>query len=142
MMEEKHIRLNFNAIAAAAIASVVLLGIWYEFFLDTWLKGIGHDRFWLANTGVSDVLQCLTAVLAAVLLAATISAFTQLTGEQTAARGSRVGFGIWLSVLATHAIANVFEARSYTLFALNSGFWLLAMVAMGAIVGGWPKKQR
>jgi hypothetical protein len=34
----------------------------------------------------------------------------------------------------------VFEVRPYRLFAVNTGFWLLGMMVMGAIVGAWKKK--
>jgi hypothetical protein len=42
-------------------------------------------------------------------------------------------------VLTTFATESVFEVRGYQLFAINLGFWLLTMVLMGAIVGGWKK---
>ena len=68
-MEAKHIRHNYLAILAAAAACVAFLLVWYEIFLDTWLKAIGHDRIWLASTGVSFGLQCVTALVAAALVA-------------------------------------------------------------------------
>jgi hypothetical protein len=30
--------------------------------------------------------------------------------------------------------------RTYKIFAINAGFWLIGMVLMGAIVGAWKKK--
>jgi hypothetical protein len=141
-MVSPRVRHNYPAIAVAAVANILLLGIWYTLFLDTWLKGIGRDRVWLTGTNVSQVLQCATALLAAGLLATCISSFTQLTGPQTAVRGMKVATGLWLGcVLPIRAIENVFEVRSYALFALNMGFWLLAMLSMGAIVGGWKKQE-
>jgi hypothetical protein len=50
---------------------------------------MGRNRAWFDGTGVSLILQFCTAFLAAVLLAAAISVFTQLTGLLTARRGSR-----------------------------------------------------
>ncbi len=50
---------------------------------------------------------------------------------------------LWLGcVLTTRATEYVFEVRTYKLFVINTGFWLLGMVLMGAIVGGWKKKQQ
>ncbi|MGO8759532.1 MAG: DUF1761 domain-containing protein [Terracidiphilus sp.] len=141
-MEAKHIRHNYLAILAAAAACVAFLLVWYEIFLDTWLKAIGHDRIWLASTGVSFGLQCVTALVAAALVAVVISGFTQLTGPQTAVRGMKVAAGMWLGcVLGIRAIQSIFEVRSYSAFAVSAGFWLLAMVMMGAIVGGWKAKD-
>ena len=75
------------------------------------------------------------------MLATTISGVVQLTGEQTALRGMKVSAFLWLGcVLTTWATEYVFEERTYKLFAINLGFWLIGMVLMGAIVGGWKKK--
>ncbi len=135
------VRHNYLAIAVAAMASMFLLGIWYTLFLDVWLKGIGRDRMWMVGNGVSQALQYATALLAAGLLATCISSFVQHTGPQTALRGVMIAAGLWLGcVLPIRATEAVFEARSYTVFALNSGFWLLAMLLMGAIVGAWKKR--
>jgi hypothetical protein len=49
---------------------------------------------------------------------------------------------LWLGfVLTTWATEYVFEVRTYALFAINTGFWLIGMVVMGAIVGAWKKKS-
>ena len=136
------VRHNRLAIGVAAAANVVLLALWYTLFLDVWLRGIGRDRAWLAGDGVSQVLQAATALLAAVLLATCISAFTQLTGPQTAARGMKIAAVLWLGcVLPIGATESAFELRSYPLFALNMGFWLLALLAMGALIGGWKRRE-
>lgn len=134
-------RHNYLAIVTAAVACFVFEVVWYSFFLEEWLEGIGHDRAWLLGTDVNVGLRCGTALLAAGLLAAAISGFTQLTGPLTAARGMKVAAGLWLGcVLTTWATANVFELRSYAHFALTTGFWLLAMAMMGAIVGAWKRQ--
>jgi hypothetical protein len=135
-------RHNYSAIAVASLACFLLFVAWYSIFLEAWLKGIGHDRAWLSGLGVSVPLQCVTALVASLLLALCISAFTQLTGPMTARRGIKIAFALWLGcVLTTRATQSVFEARSYSHFALNTGFWLLSMALMGAIVGGWPPKS-
>ena len=135
------VRQNYMAIVIAAVACFLLEAGWYQFFLDTWLNGIGRTREWLIGAGVSPALQFATALLAEGLMAAAISCVTQLTGPQTVGRGIRVAILLWLGcVLPSWATEYVFEIRSYRLFAVNVGFWLLGMMLMGAIVGGWKKK--
>jgi hypothetical protein len=136
------VRQNYLAILVAALACFVLEAVWYSAFLDAWLRGIGHNRQWLEKTGVSFPLQAVTALVSFAILAGCISAFTQLTGAQTALRGVRVAAALWVGcVLTTVATEYVFELRSYKIFSINTGFWLLAMILMGAIVGAWKKKD-
>ncbi len=139
--EVMRVRQNYFAIATAAVACFLFEAAWYSFFYQAWLDGIGRTQEFLEHTGVSTGLQFATALLAAVVIAGTISSVTQLTGPQTALRGMRVAAFLWLGfVLTTWATEYVFEVRTYKLFAINTGFWLIGMVVMGAIVGAWKKK--
>jgi hypothetical protein len=137
----RSVRQNYLAIIVAAVACFLFEASWYTLFLDVWLKGIGHDRPWLEHTGVNPTLQWLAALLAQGLIAGTISRFTQLTGAQTALRGTKTAVLLWGGVvIPLSAVGDIFAARSYASFAVNIGFWLIGMMIMGAIVGAWKKK--
>jgi Protein of unknown function (DUF1761) len=139
--EVKRVRQNYLAITLAAVACFLFEAAWYSYFLQTWLDGIGRTGAWLMATGVNPALQYATALISAAVLAGAISCVTQLTGPQTALRGMRVAALLWLGcVLTTWATEYVFEVRGYKVFAVNTGFWLIGMVIMGAIVGAWKKK--
>jgi len=139
-MEAKRLRHNYPAIAVAAIVCFLFEMGWYSLFLDVWLKGIGHDRTWLEQTGVNPALQFGAALLAEALIAVSISFVTQVTGPQTALRGVRIGAALWLGlVMPTIALGDVFAVRNYASFAVDAGFWLIGMMLMGAIVGAWKK---
>jgi hypothetical protein len=140
-IDPPRVRFNYLAILVAAVACFLLEAVWYTLFEQAWLVGIGRTREFLMSLGVNPALQYGTAFLAAALSAAAISGVTQLTGPQTARRGAKIGAFLWFGiVLPTWATEYVFEVRSYALFAINTGVWLLGMVAMGAIVGAWKKK--
>ena len=139
--EQSKVRQNYWAILVAAIASFVFEACWYSVFLQAWLDGTGRTMTWLASTGMSEVLQYGTALVSAAVIATAISCVTQLTGPQPALRGIRVAVMLWLGfVVTTYATEYIFEVRPLSLFAINTGFWLLGMILMGAIVGGWKKK--
>ena len=141
-MEAKRVRQNYLAIVVAAVACFLFEAAWYSFFLQAWLDGIGRTQAWLMSQGVNPALQYGTALISAALIAAAISCVTQLTGPQTALRGMKTAALLWLGfVLTTWATEYVFEVRTYALFAINTGFWLIGMVVMGAIVGAWKKKS-
>ncbi len=138
--EQPRIRQNYLAILIAAIACFLVEAGWYSYFLQSWLVGIGRTAEWLSHTGVNQALQFGTALVAEALMATAISCVTQLTGAQTALRGIKVAALLWLGfVLTTLSTEYVFEVRTFTLLGINAGFWLLGMMLMGAIVGGWKK---
>jgi len=140
-MNVNRIRQNYLAIVVAAAACFLFQAVWYGAFLDVWLKGIGRDRNWLEHSGVNPFLQWAVALLIEMLAAGVISAFTQLTGAQTAVRGIRVALALWAGVvMPVTALGDVFAARSYASFAVDAGFWLMGMFIMGTIVGAWKKK--
>jgi hypothetical protein len=138
---QSRVRQNYLAIVVAAIACFLLEAGWYSFFIVSWMDGTGRTLAWLMSTGVSPSLQYGTALIAEAVMAAGISCVVQLTGAQTALRGIKVGALLWFGiVLPVWATEYVFEVRPWSLFGINAGFWLLGMVLMGAIVGGWKKK--
>jgi hypothetical protein len=139
--EAKRVRQNYLAITFAAVACFLFEAAWYSYFLQSWLDGIGRTAQWLMATGVNPALQYGTALVSAAVIAAAISCVTQLTGPQTALRGMRVAALLWLGfVITTWGTEYAFEVRTYKIFAINTGFWLVGMVLMGAIVGAWKKK--
>ena len=133
---------NFTAILVAAIVCFLFEAGWYSFFRQTWLNGVGRTSESLMHAdGYNPALQYGTAILAACVIAATLSFIVQYTGRQTMWRGIKAGFWLWLGfVLTTAATECVFEMRPFSFLAVNAGSWLLGMVLMGAIVGGWKKK--
>jgi hypothetical protein len=136
------VRQNYLAVLVAAIANFLLEAGWYSYFMQTWLNGIGRTREWLmSSTAYNPALQYGTALVSSALMATAISCVTQLTGRQTWWRGMQTGALLWLGFNVTvFSTAYVFEVRPLSLLGVDSGFWLLGMMLMGAIVGAWKKK--
>jgi hypothetical protein len=144
-MHDMRVRQNYWAILVATVLTFVLEAVWYSIFLQTWLRGIGRtlDSIMQAGrqAGLNEWVQYGTALVCTALMAIAISCVTQMTGPQTAARGIKVGVLLWLGFVATvFATEYIFEVRPLSLFFVNGGFWLIGMMLMGAIVGGWKKK--
>jgi hypothetical protein len=135
------VRHNYVAILVAAIANFLFEAAWYSGFYKPWLEGIGRTDEWLRLNSPNRALQFATAIVASAVIAAALSLVIQLTGAQTVMRGIRMGLiaGIGF-VLTTWATEYIFEVRPFSLLMINGGFWLLGMMLMGAIVGGWKAK--
>ncbi|MGB6192469.1 MAG: DUF1761 domain-containing protein [Terracidiphilus sp.] len=137
----RRVRQNYVAILVAGIVCFLLEAAWYSFFNQAWLAGTGRTREWLMSQGVNPAFQYGIAILAAIGVAAALSYFVQSTGPQTVVRGVATAFLLWLGfVLTIWATEYAFELRPLSLFWINTGFWLLGMVVMGAIVGAWKAK--
>jgi hypothetical protein len=135
-------RQNYLAILIAAIANFLLEAGWYSYFMQPWLNGIGRTREWLmSSAGYNPALQYGMALVSAAVMATAISCVTQLTGRQTWWRGILIGALLWLGFVVTVlATEYVFQVRPWSLLGIDAGFWLIGMMVMGAIVGGWKKK--
>jgi hypothetical protein len=135
------IRHNYLAIVAAGIASFALEAIWYSVFLKVWEAGIEHTQAWLEANSPNFGIQLAVALASAILMAIGLDCIIQLTGPQSAAHGMKVGALLWLGfILTVFCTEYIFEVRPMSLFGVNAGFWLISIVVMGAIVGGWKKK--
>jgi hypothetical protein len=140
-IQESRVKQNYLAILVAAVACFLLEAGWYSIFLQPWLNGIGRTSQWLMGRGVNPALQFAVALAAEAVIAAGLSCLIQLTGVQTAMRGVKVAALLWLGfVLPVWSTEYVFEIRPWSLLGINAGFWLIGMMLMGAIVGGWKKK--
>ena len=136
-----NIRLNWVAILVAAIASFIFEALWFSVFMNEWLAGIGRTREWLVASGMSPAVQYAVAILCSIVVAAVLSICIQASGKQTAARGVLCAVVLWIGFIVTSwAKAYIFEVRSLQIFAVYTGYYLIELVLIGAIVGAWKKK--
>jgi hypothetical protein len=137
------IRLNWVAILVAAIASFLFEALWFSVFMNEWLTGIGRTREWLMSAaGYNPAVQYGTAILCSIIAAAVLSICIQVSGEQNVRRGILCGAVIWFGFVATSwATEYIFEVRSLQIYLINTGYSLIDLMLMGAIVGAWKKKH-
>ena len=140
----KNIRLNWLAILVAAIVSFLFEALWFTVFMNAWLEGIGRTKEWLISASTATVtpgLQYATALICSIVAATILSIVIQATGEQTALRGVLCAILIWLGFIATSwAKEYIFEVRTIEIFAINTGYSLIDLMLIRAIVGAWKKK--
>jgi hypothetical protein len=131
--------INYLAIVAAAVACFILEIIWFGYFMRPWLGGLGACSGWYApKAHIQPVLQFGIAFVSQLVIATGVSFVTQLTGVQTALRGVMTAACLWFAFVATiWATEYSFELRPWAQLGINGGFWLVGMLAMGAIVGAW-----
>jgi hypothetical protein len=123
----KTVRHNWFAIALATLVYFLLGGVWFQVFLPPWLAATGY----------------VWALATTLVLAVFMSWAIQVAEAQTVAGGLKVAAWTWVGVvLPTWSTEYAFEARTLQLLAINTGYCLIGMLLMGAILGGWMKRVR
>jgi len=135
------VRHNWVAIAVAWLVYFVLGGLWFTVLKAPWLVGVGRTEAQIMAVGVSSAVTYGSAALTTLVLAVFLSWVIQATGAPTAARGVKVAGLVWLgAIFTTWSTEYAFEARSLEGLAITTGYCLVGMVLMGAILGGWKKR--
>lgn len=143
MLETRKVRLNYLAILVSALVYFGLQAVWFTVFMNAWLAGIGKTADQLHQEGATVALAYLIAFVGALVMAAAISWFTQMTGEQNVFRGALVGIVAWVGfVLTTWSAEYAFEEKGLRILAVNTGISLIGMVVMGMIQGAWKAKSK
>ena len=128
--------LNVWAVLVAAVVAFLLAGLWFSpaVFGNAWKKanGFGADEPHKAGGMGMLIAFLLTLVMSANLAMFLNDPKTTLAWGATA--GFLAGFG-WVAM--GFGIASVFERRPLTYVLVNGGYFVVALVVMGAILGGW-----
>jgi hypothetical protein len=132
-------RINPIAVVLGGILYWLVQAGWYTLFSRPWLEGVGKTMTDLQQG--SPVLPYLIALACDVVVAFVLAWVVVATGEQTAARGVLCGILLSLGLIATTlATTYTFERRSLQFFLINAGCPLVALIIVGALVGGWKGK--
>ena len=128
--------LNLWAVLAAAISAFMLGGVWYAPFLfgGAWKRAnvFGDDEPPPAGAKIFVISFVLSLVMAVNLAMFLNDPKTNLVWGATA--GFLAGFG-WVAMGI--GIVSLFERRPWSYVLVNGGYLTVALVVMGAILGGW-----
>jgi hypothetical protein len=135
-------RVNWVAVVVMTVLYFVMGAIWYTAFAEPWMVGVGKTKEQLmAHNGGSPMPYIVTFVCN-FILASVLAQLIVATGKATAMHGVRVGFLAWAGFIATTIMMDYqFEGRTFTIWAINTGYPLIGMLVMGAVLGAWTKKE-
>jgi hypothetical protein len=134
-------KINYPAVVVSGIVYWLLQAGWYTALSGPWSEGIGKTKEQIMQQGGDSPVPYIVALVCNIVLAAVLAWAIGATGEFTVIRGLSVALVLWLGFVATTIGTNyVFERRSLTLFAINTGCPLLGMMIMAVILGLWRKK--
>jgi len=131
------VHINHFAVITAAVATFLIGGLWYSplLFHRAWMNANGLTDEQLRRDGMAKIFGL--SFLFSWIMAYNLAAF--LAGPDTtvlwgATAGALAGVG-WVTL--SIGILGLFERRPLKYVLINGGYFTVAFVAMGAILGAW-----
>ena len=132
------LNVNFLAVFVGAIIEMLLGFLWYgPLFAKPWmaLQGWTQERMQGSNPNpVIYLVPFLGALVTAYVLALVIQAAQMGTLAGGAGLGLLVGIGFVAPAFASNY---TFSSRPFKLFMIDAGYYLVAPVLIGALLGIW-----
>ena len=133
---EAAILVNWWAVIVAAVVKFLIGWGWYAppVFGKQWAELSGRKMDDMSGLAPAIVVQLIGDLVMAYILARFVGHY----GAVKLIDGAIVGFMAWLGFVATIMLSSVFyEKKPFQLFVINSGYQLVGIVVMGAILGVW-----
>ena len=135
-----HVHINYLAVVVATVAAFALGGLWYSplLFAKMWVNAHGYTEEQVNAMqksagkayGVSLVCQWLIALAIAVLVG-----YLHLVNLS---QGLKLSVLIWGGfALPLGLMANMFTDKRITVFLIDTGYQLVYLLIMGAIITVW-----
>ena len=131
---------NYWAVIVAWIAALAVGSLWYGvLFMKSWSEAAGVAQDNMANPALGMLVMAVCYFIIVFGLALVFAA-AEVKG---AGRGLAWGLMISFFFLVTTVFTNVmFENRPLSLFFINGSYSLVKFAIVGAILGGWRKKEK
>jgi hypothetical protein len=131
---------NYLAVLVAAVAAWVLGAVWYTTLSQPWLAAQGKTKAETTPPASKAaaigpfVLVFVAELIMAWMLAGVLGHLGTLNVKDGVISGAACWFGF---VLTTTATNYVFQKRQVMLTVIDTGYWLVVLVVMGAIIGAF-----
>ena len=137
--------INWLAVVAAVLASMVIGSIWFspKAFYPAWQKALAQiDKNDPNDQNMGPVIRIfgftiLASFVQAIFMALMINAMGSMSGGATLASGAMAGFLLWLGFVAPSSLTNKLFADRVKAWYYEAGNHLVTFVVIGAILGAW-----
>ncbi len=138
-------KVNWTAVLVASVVHFLLGAVWFTVLKEPWFAALGTTQEqMMAKAGPGPIFYpYIVAFLCNVVIARVLAQVIVATSAApNMFHGIRVAFYAWGGFVATTFLTEyVFEMRGWTGWAIVTGYPLLGMIIMGAILGAWQKKD-
>ncbi len=138
-------RINYTAVGVSALAYWLLGALWYSPLLFanrfiTLMRLTPEQLTAMQASGANK--EHAIALLNSLILAYVLAHFVRYIGAETISDGMQTGFWLWLGFIATSNLETVlFEMRPLGLYLISSGYHLVGLLGMGALLAVWRRRD-
>jgi hypothetical protein len=131
-----HLHFNHLALLVSALLQWFLGAIWYSLlFAKPWMALTGHTK---GERPKGAIVAMVTSFVVSLVLSFVLAHVILWAGATTFASGALIAGGCWLGFIAGPLLAqHLYENRSMQLLAINSGYWLVALLLSGGLLAVW-----
>ena len=134
--------ISYLAVLIAAVAGWLAGAAWYMSLSKPWIaaSGLTPELMTENKNKPGAMLPFIYAFVAQLVMAWVLAGIIGHlgTGQVTIKNGIISGALCWLGfVITTMLVNNSFALRNPRLLAIDGGHWLVVLLLMGAIIGGW-----
>jgi len=129
---------NYLAVVIAAVVAWLAGAGWYTTFGKSWMAALGltPEKMQEAKSQPGAYLPFVYAFIVNLIMAWVLAGVLFHIGALSLRRGVISAALCWLGfVITTMWVNNSFARRDRRLLAIDGGYWLIALLLMGAIIG-------
>ena len=133
-------RVNYAAVLVAAVVNFMLGALWYSpaLFANGWVRLIGRNMEEMKRN--ANPMSYVAAFGCSVAMAYVLALFIAGRKSDSMLKGAYSGLLLGAGVVATSMLTSyLFEQRPMQLYLINAGYFLVGLMAMGAVLGAWKK---
>lgn len=143
------VEVNYLAVFLAAVAQMILGFAWYgPLFGKAWSKMKGFDFDKMSKAEQSEMQKKMMPWYGLVFVLALVTGYvlshvmflsSNFFHYDSLTTGLMTGFFMWLGFLLPITAGNTIfsEKKNWKLFSIDAGYWLVAVLVMGAVLGYW-----
>jgi hypothetical protein len=133
----QYLQFNHLAVLVSAVYQWVLGALWYSlFFAKPWTALTGEKM--CSKPDKTVVAGMISSFIGGLILSFLLLHVVLWSVTDTIERGLFVGLACWVGFIAVPLFAEtMYERRSLKLFAINSGYWLVALLGSSCLFAVW-----
>jgi len=114
----------------------VLGALWYSLvFAKPWMALVGHKQ---GERPKGAVVAMISSFIGGLILSFMLAHVVIWSGASSFPHGVLIGCICWLGFIAVPLYSEmVYEQRPFKLFAINTGYWLVALLVSGGLLAAW-----